>query len=355
VATPEKKVAERLEKREDVQFALEQAGGADEQAVPRAQATRRDRAWIGVWGVVLAVLAGAYLCFWLRWLPFSPPAREMGLRVTRGIALVVGILAAERVLSLLLIARLRDPVSRYNLQRVADLAAVLAAAFVGISVLFRNWYAAIASLGLLSLILGFALQTPITSLLAWIYILIRRPYRVGDRIRIGEATGDVIDVSYLDTTLWEFGGEYLSTDHPSGRLIKFPNSNVLTTPVYNYSWPLFPYIWNEIKFHIAYDSDLEWVAGVMKEVAEQQVGEQMMRRVLTYRELLAKTPVDQLEVREHPAVLFRVSDNTWLEVILRYLVDPKQSGRVKTRLIQELLARLKAEPERVMFPKSNLR
>ena len=80
-------------------------------------------------------------------------------------------------------------------------------------------------------------------LLAWIYILIRRPYRVGDRIRIGEATGDVIDVSYLDTTLWEFGGEYLSTDHPSGRLIKFPNSNVLATPVYNYSWPLFPYIW----------------------------------------------------------------------------------------------------------------
>jgi len=57
-------------------------------------------------------------------------------------------------------------------------------------------------------------------------------------------------------------------------------------------------------------------------------------------------------VREHPAVLFRVSDNTWLEVILRYLVDPKQAGRVKTRLIQELLARLKAEPERVMFPKS---
>ena len=355
MATAEKKVAERLEKREDVQFALEQAGGADEQAAPKAQATRRDRSWIAVWGVVLAVLAAAYLCFRLRWLPFSPPAREMGLRVARGLALVVGILAAERVLSLLLIARLRDPVSRYNLHRVADLVAVLAAAFVGISVLFRNWYAAIVSLGVISLILGFALQTPITSLLAWIYILIRRPYRVGDRIRIGEATGDVIDVSYLDTTLWEFGGEYLSTDHPSGRLIKFPNSNVLTTPVYNYSWPLFPYIWNEIKFHIAYDSDLEWVAEVMKEVAEQEVGEQMMRRVLTYRELLAKTPVDHLEVREHPAVLFRVSDNTWLEVILRYLVDPKQAGRVKTRLIQELLARLKAEPERVMFPKSNLR
>ena len=31
-------------------------------------------------------------------------------------------------------------------------------------------------------------------------------------MKLGEASGDVIDVSYLDTTLWEFGGQYLSTD-----------------------------------------------------------------------------------------------------------------------------------------------
>ena len=37
----------------------------------------------------------------------------------------------------------------------------------------------------------------------------RAPYRIGDRIRIGQATGDVIEVGYLDTTLWEFGGEFL--------------------------------------------------------------------------------------------------------------------------------------------------
>ena len=355
MATQEQKVAKRLEKREEVQFALEQAGGEEPAAHPAARVERRDRTWLAVWLGVLATAVALYFLFRMRWFALEPPVRDLLLRVTRGAALVAAILAVERLVSLLLISRLRDRVSRYNLHRVADLLAALAAAFVGVSVLFQNWYTAVLSLGLISLIFGFALQTPITSLLAWIYILIRRPYRVGDRIRIGEATGDVIDVSYLDTTLWEFGGEYLSTDHPSGRLIKFPNSNVLTTPVYNYSWPLFPYIWNEVKFHIAYDSDLEWVAAMMKEVAEQELGEQMMSRVRVYRELLAQTPVDHLEVREHPAVLFRVSDNTWLEVILRYLVDPKQAGRVKTRLIQELLARLKSEPEKVLFPKSNLR
>ncbi len=50
-----------------------------------------------------------------------------------------------------------------------------------------------------------------------------------------------------------------------------------------------------------------------------------------------------------------MSENTWLEAIVRYLVDPKDAGRVKTDLIRKLLARLNAEPDRVVFPKSNMR
>jgi len=54
-------------------------------------------------------------------------------------------------------------------------------------------------------------------------------------------------------------------------------------------------------------------------------------------------------------VLFRVSENTWLEAIVRYLVHPKEAGRVKTRLIKELLHRLNAAPDRVMFPRDSAR
>src|SRR5919107_1793221 len=250
---------------------------------------------------------------------------------------------------------LDDAVSRYNLHRILRLLTTLVIFFIALSVLFANWYTAVVSLGLISLVLGFALQTPITSLIGWVYILVRAPYRVGDRIKMGGATGDVIDVSYLDTTLWEFGGEYLSTDHPSGRVIKFPNSNVLGQPVYNYSWPLFPYIWNEITFSVAYNSDLGFVSGVMREVAEEEIGEDMRSRVRTYRELLAQTPVNQLEVREHPSVVFRVNQNTWIDATVRYLVQPREAGRVKTRLIQKMLERLNAEPDRVGFPKDNMR
>ena len=91
----------------------------------------------------------------------------------------------------------------------------------------------------------------------------------------------------------------------------------------------------------------------MKEVAEQEVGEAMMKQVAVFREILAHTPVNQLEVQERPVVLFRVNENTWLEAIVRYLVHPKEAGGVKTRMIKELLERLNAEPDRVRFPKDS--
>ena len=67
-------------------------------------------------------------------------------------------------------------------------------------------------------------------------------------------------IFYNSLYIFGHGGQLLSTDHPSGRVIKFPNAKVLTSMVYNYSWPLFPYIWNEIRFQIAYQSDWQFVA-----------------------------------------------------------------------------------------------
>jgi small-conductance mechanosensitive channel len=119
---------------------------------------------------------------------------------------IVLVLAVAQVISTYLIGRIESNVTQYNLKRVLRLVTGLVIAFIVISLLFANWYTAFVSLGLLSLILGFALQTPITSFIGWIYILLREPYRVGDRIRIGEASGDVIDVGYLDTTLWAADG-----------------------------------------------------------------------------------------------------------------------------------------------------
>src|SRR4030095_6805698 len=71
---------------------------------------------------------------------------------------------------------------RYNLIRLVRLLGTLLIVSIIISILFVNWYTAAVSLGLISLILGFALQTPISSFIGWIFILIPAPYHVGGRI-----------------------------------------------------------------------------------------------------------------------------------------------------------------------------
>lgn len=344
---------EQLKQKDEVKQALKQTPGNKRQDAPKAET--KDKLWFGSYVLLLIGLGVLYYLFTLRFFGLSEVVVTRLLAATRGAVFVVLALGLAKAIQVFLIGRIHDTVNQYNLKRILRLIVGLVILFIIVTSLFTNWQTAILSLGLASLIFGFSLQTVLSSFIGWVYILVRAPYRVGDRIKIGDSTGDVIDVSYLDTTLWEFGGQYLSTDHPSGRVIKFPNSQVLNSSVYNYSWPLFPYIWNEIKFNVAYESDLEFIAKVMQETAEEEIGEAMMERIGTYRELLAQTPVDALEVREHPAVVFRVSENTWLDVIVRYLVEPKQAGRVKTRLIKKLLVKLNAAPDKVMFPKSNAR
>jgi len=345
--------AEELEQHEDVQAALKQTGVQGEASPPIAET--KDKVWFGGYVFLLIGLVTVHYVAAVEFFGLSDATIALLQRLARGALLLVFILGVAKASEIYLIGRIHDAASRYNLKRIQRLVVSLILTFIAVSFLFANWYTTVVSVGLISLILGFALQKPITSLIGWVYLMVRAPYRVGDRIKIGEATGDVIDVSYFDTTLWEFGGKYLSTDHPTGRIIRFPNSEVLNSAVYNYTWALFPYVWNEIKFNIAYESDLEFVAKTMQQVAEEEVGKSMMERIRVYRELLSKTPVDELQVREHPAVIFRISENTWIEAIVRYLVNPKEAGRVKNRLIKRLLAKLTSSPDRVLFPKSNAR
>jgi len=350
----EKAEVEQLKEQEDVKTALKQTTGTKE-SIPKPVPQLKDRLWFVTYIVVLLAFIALYYLLGSDLFLAEIESVSILRRVLVGAMLIVLLGALTKSVRVYLIDQIDNKAARYNLTRVMHLLTFLAIVIIGLSLLSATWYTALVSLGLLSLILGFALQTPITSLIGWVYLLIRQPYKVGDRIKIGEAKGDVIDVSYLDTTLWEFGGPYLSTEHPSGRIIKFPNSLVLNEIVYNYSWALFPYIWNEIKFQVAYDSDLNFIAQTMQHVVEEELGDQMMDLVQVYRDLLRQTPVDELEIKERPVVHFRASENTWLEAIVRYLVHPKESGRVKTRIIKKLLDKLNAEPERVLFPKSNMR
>ncbi|MDA8328186.1 MAG: mechanosensitive ion channel family protein [Betaproteobacteria bacterium] len=342
---------------------------ADQQAIQRSlkqiavpkeareskTATRGITVGLLIYVALIVVLGASYLTLKCQLIPVTEFSAPFLQRPLLGGLLAAMLLLAEKLARIYLISRVEDDVSRYNLKRLVHFFILLLLTIIVFSTLLVDWTTGLISVGILSIILGLALQAPLSNLYAWFYILIQHPYQIGDRIKIGECAGDVIEVGYFDTTLWEFGGEYLSSDHPSGRTIRFPNSLVLNTPVFNYSWPLFPYIWNEIKFYIAYESDLELVAQIMTDVAREKIGDQMRQQVSIYRKLLAKTPVDELNVHEEPIVFFRAHENTWIEAVVRYLVHPKQTGRIKTEMIKTMLARLNEQPDRVKFPTSNTR
>jgi len=282
--------AEEISQQPEVRKELQRATGEKRRQTVKARG--RDKFWFVTHAFILAGCVTVYFLLGAKLISLPQAGVDIAVRVLRGTVLIVIVLAIARATSVYGLARIEDASTRFTLQRVVHLVIGLVIALIVLSVIFVNWYAAAAALGIGSIIIGLAVQTPMKSFIAWIYILVRQPFRVGDRIKIGDATGDVIDVSYLDTTLWEFGGQYISGDHPSGRLIKFPNEKVLDEIVYNYSWPLFPYIWNEIKFQIAYQSDLKFVAETMQQIVEKELGEEMMKRVEVFRDLLARTPVD---------------------------------------------------------------
>lgn len=332
------------ERQRDVRHALQQI----KPAAQRFQVPTLRRSWRStlIYAMLIVALGGAY---------YVSHSRLFGTgrtyeRLLLGGLLIVALIGAERLIRMFLIGKLADDVLRYTVAKLLRFTIGLFILAIALSAALSDWTTALVSLGLISLVLGLALQGPLTNLFSWFYILIRAPYRIGDRVKLAGASGDVISVGFFDTTLWEFGGEYVTTDHPSGRIIKFPNSLVLSAPVYNYSWPLFPFIWNEIKFYVAYQSDLDFIASTMHAVVASEIGDEMRGRVATYRALLAETPVDEIEVTDEPLVLFRASDNGHIEAIVRYLVLPKRAGQIKTVLIRKMLEKLKEEPKRVLFP-----
>ena len=227
-------------------------------------------------------------------------------------------------------------------------------AIVGVmAALTQQYVGLLFSLGIVGFAVTFALQQPLFSLIGWLYIMIKRPYGVGDRVAIEGSKGDVVDVDFLVTTLWEIEGDLVTSHQPSGRVVTLPNSVVLSSHVHNYSYREFPHVWNELLIQVAYETDLEFARGLMVEEADDYLGDEMERAIERYRRRLAETPVE-LEVRERPTVNVKQQES-WVELRLRYLVHPRQGTRVRNDLYERILERMKDHPDRVAFPVSRNR
>ena len=142
---------------------------------------------------------------------------------------------------------------------------VLTILFVG-----RIWFAGFRDLstflGLLSAGLAIALQEPIANIVGWMFLMVRQPFRVGDRIEIGSVKGDVIDIRLFQFTLLEVGN-WVDADQSTGRVIHVPNGAVFHDAQAN-ATEGFPYIWNEIAVLVTFESNWREAKRILQQIAD---------------------------------------------------------------------------------------
>lgn len=223
-----------------------------------------------------------------------------------------------------------------------------AVAAVGVlGVLTEEWVGVLFSLGVVGFAITFALQQPILSLIGWFYIMLKRPFAVGERIEVEDTRGDVIEVGFLATELWEIHGHLVTTNQPSGRVVTVPNSQFLTSQVKNYS-TLFEYVWSELTVQVAYETDLAFARRTMADVTDDYLGDEMEEAITMYRRRLAQTPVD-LDVPDRPTVNI-VQKESWVELHLRFLSPPRRVTGTRNALYERIFEEFNEHDERIKFP-----
>ena len=194
------------------------------------------------------------------------------------------------------------------------------------------------AMGILGAGIAFASQEVIGSFAGYLSIVSGNIYRIGDRVRVGDVVGDVMDISILRTTVMEIG-EWVRADQYSGRIVTIANRAVFGDPVFNYTqhWR---YLWDEIMIPISYTSDWRRAGEMMLEHGRQysaHLQEEARAELhdMVQRYLVHDTPVE-------PALYVVMTDN-WIELTLRYIVEARERRTVKGQLHQELLQHFESE------------
>jgi small-conductance mechanosensitive channel len=193
-------------------------------------------------------------------------------------------------------------------------------------------------LGRVSLALGvagagvvLALQDVIASLAGWFAIGLSKLYAVGDRIQVGDTKGDVIDISFLRTTVLEIGN-WVSRDLHNGRIARIPNGAVLKGPVFNYSQG-FRFVWDEIKVPLTAQSDHRLARKMLLAVAEETVAHFLAEAKPAWKHVTDDYRIEN--PRLEPTVALAVNGGS-LEFTVSYIVDYTERTVMKDRLFTKI-------------------
>ena len=195
-------------------------------------------------------------------------------------------------------------------------------------------------LGLLSAGIAIALKDLLANLAGWIFIMARKPFKIGDRIEIENFAGDVIDIHVFRFTLLEMGN-WVDADQTTGRVVHIPNGKIFVTPLANYHAG-FNYIWNEIPVLITFESNWQKAKQILTEVInehaekltdtmEREIKEASRRFMIHYKHL---TPIVYTTVKDFGVLL-----------AIRYLCQIRNRRGSEQALWEEILKRFAAQSD----------
>ncbi|MDW7712015.1 MAG: mechanosensitive ion channel family protein [Deferrisomatales bacterium] len=111
--------------------------------------------------------------------------------------------------------------------------------------------------GVLSVALGFASQTSASNLISGLFLMAEKPFVVGDLIKVGDTTGEVLSVDLLSVKLRTFDNLF----------VRVPNETMVKAEITNLT--RFPIRRLDVKVGVAYKEDVTRVKEVLLTVAER--------------------------------------------------------------------------------------
>lgn len=111
--------------------------------------------------------------------------------------------------------------------------------------------------GILTVAIGFASQTSASNMISGLFLLVERPFEIGDFIEVDATLGEVVGIDMLSVKLRTTDNLY----------VRIPNETLIKTRVVNRS--RFPIRRLDLAVGIAYAEDVEKVEGLLLELAER--------------------------------------------------------------------------------------
>jgi len=178
--------------------------------------------------------------------------------------------------------------------------------------------------GLLTVALGWALQKPIAGVVAWLMIITRRPFNIGDRVLLSGIKGDISNITLTHIFLDEVGGT-IEGEEKSGRTVMIPTSIIFDQQIVNYTEED-EYILDEVTTSITYESNLE--------KAEDLIKNSVNKIMKTYWENFPKN------VLQEPRIRLKFRDSG-IDITVRYYTLATQRNKISTDITREIFKNIK--------------